>query len=335
MKLTWRIGLITLYFCITVCGCKAQKPFGDSLLTLEKVIELPEVEGRIDHLSIDTTSGIVYLAAVGSNSVEAVNILAGKVNHSITGLSEPQGVIFLPSLNLIFVTNGADGKCNFYDVNSFALKSQLNLNNDADNLRYNAKSQTIYAGYGDGGIAVIDAAAQKITAQIELDGHPESFQIDTHLNKLWANIPRLNMIEVLDLKTLTVTAKWKSEDLNGNYPMAYDEIHQRLFIGCRTSAKLLVLNSETGQKIAVMDCTDDADDIFYDESFKAITVSGGGGYIDIFKQIDADNYVAIAHVPTRRGARTSLLVESSSELIVAVPMKNGEPAELRLYKLKP
>src|SRR5437773_1444789 len=80
-------------------------------LKLEKVIPLSSVTGRIDHMDVNLKSNIVYVAALGNNSVEVVDIMRGTVLHSIKGVDEPQGVAYLPQQQEIFVANGGNGDC--------------------------------------------------------------------------------------------------------------------------------------------------------------------------------------------------------------------------------
>ena len=55
-------------------------------------------------------------------------------------------------------------------------------------------------GYGNGGIAIIDATTFNLITEIKLSGHPESFQIDETAKKIYVNIPDKKLIEVIDLK---------------------------------------------------------------------------------------------------------------------------------------
>ena len=72
------------------------------------------------------------------------------MTRSISGLSEPQGVIFIPEFNKIFAANGGNGVCEIFDGSTFKLLDQLNLAGDADNIRYDGNSNMVYAGYGKG-----------------------------------------------------------------------------------------------------------------------------------------------------------------------------------------
>jgi len=329
-------GLISLVLCcVTGCvsSCNGQSEFGKNYLTLEKVIPMPDVSGRIDHLAANESLQMIYVAALGNNTVEIADLKSGKVIRTIRGLHEPQGVEYLSLTNSIFVSNGEGGSCNFFDAATFKQMSSLDYKDDADDVRYSRGHKKVYVGYGEGGIGVINEEMKSEIGRITFEGHPEGFQVDPKTNKIWVNVPDTHKILVLDGQHLKVIDQWKFDDLSANFPMAYDSIHHRLFIGFRSPSKLIVLDSETGRRIASLPCTGDTDDLFYDADTKRIIVSGGIGYIDIFSQDNEGNYSATAHIATRKGARTSLWIPSTRQLVLAVPHRNGQQAELRVYKM--
>jgi hypothetical protein len=72
----------------------------------------------------------------------------------------------------------------------------------------------------------------------------------------------------------------------------------------------------------------DADDVFYDQASGLAFVSGGEGYVDVFR-----GAVLINHIATRRGARTGLWLPGEKELVLAVPARGGDEASLWVYKM--
>src|SRR5258708_5212828 len=100
---------------ISFTGCQAQES-GKQLLTLEKEIPLPTVKGRIDHNDNDIKHKKAFIAALGNNTLEIVNLENGKITGSIKGLDEPQGVAYIPKHQEILVANGGTGECGFYNA---------------------------------------------------------------------------------------------------------------------------------------------------------------------------------------------------------------------------
>src|SRR5438552_3463302 len=63
-------------------------------LVLARRIELPSVEGRLDHMAVDVDGARLFVAALGSDSVEVVDLRAGRRVDRIRSLHEPQGVLY-------------------------------------------------------------------------------------------------------------------------------------------------------------------------------------------------------------------------------------------------
>jgi YVTN family beta-propeller protein len=316
-------------------NCFAQTTVTNKGLQLVASIQLPNVNGRIDHLAFDSKNQTIFVAALGNNTVEVVDLKNKKVIHTIQGLHEPQGIKYIPENNIVFVANGENGKCDIYNADTYQLINSIKMPaGDADNVRYDVTAGKIFIGYGDGGISVIDAKTFKQLADIKLPAHPESFQLDVDSKKIFVNVPNAQMITTIDLDKYVISAKWKIEVAKANFPMALDETNHRLFLGCRNPAKLLVINSDSGNIIAQIDIDRDTDDVFYDSPSKQIYVSCGGGYVDIIKQVEPDKYEVTTRIESRSGARTSLFVPELNQLLVAAPALSGNEAQLMIYEKK-
>lgn len=330
-----RMQFITAYICTFILYFNCSSPLEinkqEDVLTLNAKIILPNVSGRIDHIAFDSANNLAFIAALGNNTVEAVNINTKKVEHTIRNLHEPQGIVFIPSLQRLAVANGNDGTCIFYDTRNYSVLNTIKLKGDADNIRYDKETDLLYAGYGNGAIGIIDATEMKLINSIPLDGHPESFQLDKKHNCLYINVPDADEIAVADITANKVIAKWKNTTASSNFPMASDEQNNHLFIGCRSPATLRVINTLTGKDITSIHCSGDADDVFYFNDL--IFVSAGKGYIDVFQTNDNAALKQINHIETSSGARTCFLLPAEKKLLLAVPAHGSNSAALWVYNL--
>jgi len=326
-----RLILFSILSIAVFCNCKAQESSGN-YLKLEKSIQL-QVKGRIDHLDVNLKDQVIYVAALGNNSLEVVSLLSGKVIYSIKGLDEPQGVAYIPQTKEIIVANGGSGDCYFYNSRSFEKTATIHLDSDADDVRYDSASKRIYVGYGNGGIAVIDAETHRQLTEIKLPAHPESFQIYKQLSLLFVNLPDARMIGVVDLKKSTLVNKWERQSPSANFPMALDSIHHRVFVGYRRPATLIVYDAVTGKEINNQPMAGDADDLYFDQKTSTVFVSGGDGSIFLFRKDDKNIFKQILRLPTRSGARTSLLVPQLNLFALAARADSGNPAALLIFKI--
>jgi len=302
---------------------------------LIQTIPLPGVAGRIDHLAADIKGQHLFIASLGNNTVEVVDLKTGTKIQSLSGFSEPQGIVYALEFDRIFAANGSDGTCRILDGHSFKTLNTVTIGDDADNARYDKRARRVYVGYGDGALAALDAKTGAKTANIKLAGHPEAFQLEENGNRIFVNVPSAGQIAVVNRENQTVTATWPTTGAGGNFPMALDEANRRLFVGCRSPARLLVYDTDSGKLVANMEINGDNDDLFYDAKRKCLYLSCGEGFLDVMAQRDADHYETITNLPTASGARTSLFVPELDRLYLAVPHRWGRNAEIRVFQIPP
>src|SRR5690349_18240892 len=88
--------------------------------------------------------------------------------------------------------------------------------------------------------------------------------------------------------TPPAASNWPLRGAAANFPMALDEANHRLFIGCRKPAKLLVLDTTTGDTLASIDIVGDTDDLWYDAPARRLYITGGEGCITVIEQTNAN-----------------------------------------------
>ena len=325
----------------TLCGAigmtvalAAQSGPGPSPLTFVRAIPLPGVEGRFDHFAFDVSSSRLFVAALGNNTVEVLDVKGAALVKTLPGFREPQGIAALPDARLMAVANGQGEGLQFLKTDNLGSASVVRLGDDADNVRYDAAAKRVYVGYGAGAIAAVDPANAKVIGEAKLPGHPESFQLERGGTRLFVNVPTAGLIAVIDRTAMKVTASWPVTSAKSNFPMALDETGHRLFVGCRNPAKVLVYDTLMGKEVGAFDIVGDTDDLFYDVARKRLYISGGEGSIDAFELDGASHASRIARVATAAGARTSLFVPELNRLFLAVPHRGSQQAEIRIYEIR-
>lgn len=306
---------------------------GDEL-RLAQTIPLPKVEGRLDHFSADLAGKRLFLCALGNNSVEVIDLEKAARVHSISGLGAPQGVAYAADPNRLYVANDKAGLCNIFDGRSFEPRGQIDLNDDADNVRYDPSARRVYVGYGGGGLAIIDSRSGESVGKVKLSAHPEAFVLEQEGARIFVNVPNARHVAVVDRAQEKVIATWGIDSASANFPIALDEPGHRLFVGCRSPGSIVVLDTESGNVVATMPISGDVDDVFYDEKRHRLYAICGEGTVDVIHRTDADTYKMGEKIRTAPGARTGLFVAELSALFVALPHRGSQPAEVRRYDIR-
>ena len=299
-------------------------------LELQGKIPLGDVKGRIDHLAFDPKRHRIFVAELANGSVGIVDVNDRKVIHVISGLNEPQGVAYVPSTDTLYVANGGDGSVRLFQAEDYTPVGQVDLGNDADNIRVDTAANRVFVGYGSGALAVIDPAARRKIADIPLRAYPENFQLARSSGRVFINVPQMREVAVVDRAAGKQIAAWPMNS-GGNFPMALDEETQGLLVAFRTPPGLGVFSMSQGAEVASVEVCGDADDIFIDTKRHRVYVSCGEGFLDVF-DAQSDAYRRVAHMPTASGARTSLFVPELDRLFLAVPATLGQPAEIWVFR---
>jgi DNA-binding beta-propeller fold protein YncE len=264
------------------------------------------VSGRIDHLGIDLRRKSLLVAELGNNSLGVIDLTAGKVLRRIAGLSEPQGVAYVPFSDSVFVANAGDGSVRVLGGEDLAPIGRIELGDDADNVRVDTARNRVLVGYDKGALAVIDPASLSKIADIRLKAHPEGFQINETGTQVFVNVPDAREISVVDLASGS-TGSLPVEGAGSNFPMAIDGEAHRVLVVFRSPPTLMALSSQDGHVAAQIETCGDADDVFVDRKRGRVYVSCGEGVVDVLEPDEA-GYRRLARVPTVAGARTSLFV---------------------------
>ena len=326
-------AMTALVAALAACGPPSARG-QTSALALDQTIVLKDVAGRIDHLATDEAHERLFVAELGNGSVDALDLKDGMVLGRIGALKEPQGLAYLPAFDLVAVAGGGDGAVRFYRAADLAPMGTLALGDDADNLRLDPKSGQLIAGYGSGGLAIIDPGARQLVARVPLPAHPESFQLEPGGPRLYVNLPGAHRIAVVDRALGKTVATIGTGAAFANFAMAIDPRAQRLAVVFRAPPELRVYNLLDHALVATLRTCGDADDIFLDGPRNRFYVTCGEGAVDVIAARGA-GYVSLGRIPTAPGARTGLWSAKRDRLYVAAPARGGAGARILVLKPTP
>jgi DNA-binding beta-propeller fold protein YncE len=315
----------------TVASAQSQE---SRSLVLSQTILLPNMQGGFNHMSVDVEHMRLFAAAPSNNTLEIVDLKTGKSWRSLKG-DRPPAVRYAPEFNQLYVPSGQS--LYIYGGKMLDLIASLDLGSNLDELQYNPRTKRLYVACmapDKTGIAVIAIPEGKLLGKIPLPAKLQGVAVEQKGSRIFANIPGVKQIAVMDGDQRKLLNTWLLEDVEGNSPLGLDEAHHRLFVATRHPPQLLVLDTTTGKPTAKVDIGSDADDLFYDPVNKRIYVSCGQGFIDVIEQREADHYKLSTRIPTVAGARTSTFSGKLNAFYLGVPRRGDQPAELRIFKVE-
>jgi DNA-binding beta-propeller fold protein YncE len=296
---------------------------------VEARIPLGDVRGRIDHMALDPSRQRLLVAELENGSVGIVDVKDRKVVRRLTGLKQPQGVGYMASTDTLYVANAGDGSVRLYRGADYAPAGTIELGDDADNVRVDAAARRVVIGYGDGGLAVIDAQTHDKVAEIPLKAHPEGFQLvpSDSAAQIFVNVPKIRAIAVVNLAAGAQITSWRMQVAAGNFPMAVDEDSAQVLSVFRNPPKLGIFSIGDGRLVTALATCGDADDVFVDRRRHRVYISCGEGFVEVFESRQGA-YQRGVRTATLVGARTSLFSPELDRYFVAAPAASGQPAAI-------
>src|ERR1700726_1125743 len=308
-------------------------------LKLAQTLTLPsDVKGNFDHFGVDLKNDRLFATPEGYKAVLVFELKSGKPIHTITGIGKPHAVLYREDLNRIYITDGDAGDLKIFDGKSYAILSSVKLLEDADSIGYDPKTKFLYIVNGGGDVhqtysmlSVVDTTAGKKLTDIKVDGETlEAMVLDNASPRIFLNNKAKNQVDVIDRDKRTLLTSWPITKSKTNVAMAYDAANHRLFIGCRGGG-IVVVDTDSGKEIAMLEITKGVDDVVFDPASKRLYASCDGD-ADVYQQTDANTYKSLGKVPTGTLARTALLVPELRRYFVAVPQKESNSAEIKVYE---
>ena len=327
------------------------------ILGLVETIPLPG-DGYMDHLAVDVKGQRLFVSGEAAKSLIVVDLRAGKVIHETKGLSAmPKKPFYLPDTDEVWTTLTdssvvAISGSTYEVIKTVKLSGYGDPNRGADNAAYYPANHLIYAGvevfenFGgsgqhgstDASIDIVDTKTAKLAGSIKLTGgDPAGIAIEPSGKKLYVTMGDIvdgeSHVAVVDLEKRAVIAQWPITEGPVPHTAGLDAAHHRLFVGSRTIAhtgniggghqhepgKLVVINTETGKVVQVLDSVGGADDLQYDAATERIYFVGTTGTVAVFKELDPDHFQLLGKVPTGAIAKTGLWVPELKRFYSAVP----------------
>jgi DNA-binding beta-propeller fold protein YncE len=322
------------------------------LLRLVQTSPLP-TEGYMDHMTVDVMGQRLFICGEANKSLIVVDLHSGKVIHETKGLGgNPRKPFYLAQTNEIWADLGdntvvAMSGTTYQVTKTVALTGgRGNATREPDGAAYDAANHVYYAavlskpGIMDGTIEIVDTQAAKLLGSIKMNAaDPGGLSIEPSGKRLYVVIGDLvggdSHVKVVDLEKRAVIAEWPITGGPVPHASGLDAASHRLFVGSRVKpapkgarissghryepGKLVVINTDTGKVVQVLDTVGGADEVQYDAPTKRIYLVGTTGTLEVFKQIDPDHYVSLGKVPTGAIAKTGLWVPELKRMYIAVP----------------
>jgi YVTN family beta-propeller protein len=269
----------------------------------------------IDYMTIDGQR--LYAGYASAGLVGVIDTTTSLPAGTVAGFGRTHGIAVVAGRNLGFASDSGDNTVGVFDLNTQRLLQKIPAGLDTDAIIYDPKLNLVYAANHDGKTAtLIDAATQKVVANIQLGGEPEYPQADPAKGIIYQNLEDTSELVVVDPQKQAVTQRYKLAPCEGPTGLALDAANHRLFSACR-SKHLVVLNSDTGEIVAVVPIGAGVDGAGYDPILRRVYTANGVGSMTVIQQDSADQYRVLENAPTHFGGHSLVIDPVTHRIYVA------------------
>lgn len=186
-------------------------------------------------------------------------------------------------------------------------------------------------GTKEGSIEIVNTKAAKLAGRIVMHvDEPASVALDRAGNRLYVGVGDIvngqSTVKVVDTAKRAVIAEWPIPGGPQPHVAALDPAHHRLFLGSRLGGghttepgKLVILSTDNGKLVQVLDGPGGGDEMFYDAPSSRIYFSGSTGAVAVYHEDNPNHFRLLGKVPTGALAKSGLWIPELKRYYSAVP----------------
>ena len=281
-------------------------------------------EGGWDYITFDAATSRLFVSH--GTHVQVVDAKTDSVVGDIPDTPGVHGVALANDVGRGFTSNGRDSSVTVFDTKTLAVLKRIKLDQrNPDAITYDQASGRVFTfNGGSANTTAIDVRTQKVVGTVTIGGKPEAAAPDGK-GVIFVNNEDSATVVAFDSKKLKPLHVWSLAPGESPSGLALDGVHHRLFSGC-DNQKLIVLDSQSGRKVAELPIGEGVDGVAFDASRQLIFASCGEGVLSVIHEDSPDRYTVVENAPTQRGGRTIALDAASGTVYIPTADFGPPPA---------
>jgi len=251
------------------------------------VADIPLTGGptRLDYQSLDSGTGRLYIAHLGSDLVTVFDVNKQTLVGDVKNLKHVHGVLVVPKLHRIYASATGTNELAVIDDQSLEVVARAPAGDYPDGIAYASKENKIYVsdlhGKAD---TVIDAKTNQRITTIELGGGAGNSQYDASSDRIFVTVDGREELAEIDPTTDQVVARYPLTGCKGSHGLLIDSENHLAFAACEENSKLVVFDLQSRKTTATLPVGSDPDVLAFDISLHRLYVSAESGNIAIFDE---------------------------------------------------
>ena len=256
-------------------------------LPLKVLADVPLTGGttRLDYQSLDSGSGRLYIAHLGSDLMTVFDVNKQIVVGDVKDLKRVHGVLAVPELKRVYASATGTNELAVIDDQTLNIVARVPAGDYPDGIAYAGKENKIYVSDLHGKTeTVIDAKTNQRLTTISLGGGAGNSQYDSVSDRIFVTVDGREELAEIDPNTDRVAARYPLTGCKGSHGLLIDSENRLAFAACEDNSKLVVFDLQSKKATATLSVGADPDVLAFDISLHRLYVSAESGNISIFDE---------------------------------------------------
>jgi YVTN family beta-propeller protein len=304
-------------------------------LPLKTVADIPLTGGssRFDYLSLDSQTGLLFIAHLGASIVSVFDTKAGKIVADIPDVGGVHGVLAIPELGQVYASATNDNQVAVIDEKSFKVVARIPGGIYPDGLAYDPVEHQVFVSDESGGTdTVIDTVTEARINTIQLGGEAGNTQYDPVSGHIFVAVQTLNQVVEIDPANGNITRHIPLPGCQHSHSLLIDSPNRLAFVGCDENARLLVFDIESMNVIATYTVGDTPDVLTFDHNWHILYVASESGIVSMFLE-QGRQLQKVGESPLAPGAH-AVAVDSASHQVYFPLADAGAGPVLRIMRVE-
>jgi YVTN family beta-propeller protein len=256
-------------------------------LPLRTLRDVPLTGGatRLDYQSLDSDSGRLYIAHLGSDLMTVFDVNKETVIGDVKDLRRVHGVLAVADLHRVYASATGTNELAIIDDRTLQIVARVPAGDYPDGIAYAVKASKIYVSDLHGKTdTVIDAKTNQRVATIQLGGGAGNTEYDPTSDHIFVTVHGQNQLAEIDPNSDQVIGRYPLPGCQGSHGLLIDAEHRLAFAACEENAKLAIFDLETKKMTAIQSVGSDPDVLAFDRGLGRLYVSAESGILSIFDE---------------------------------------------------
>jgi YVTN family beta-propeller protein len=258
-------------------------------LPLKVLTDIPLTGGttRLDYQSLDSGSGRLYIAHLGSDLMTVFEVNKQTIVGDVKDLKHVHGVLAVPELHRVYASATGTNELAVIDDQSLRVIARVPAGDYPDGIAYASKENKIYVsdlhGKSD---TVIDAKTNQRLTTISVGGGAGNSQYDSVSDRIFVTVDGREELAEIDPNSDQVAARYPLIGCQGSHGLLIDSENRLAFAACEENSKLVVFDLQSKKATDTLSVGADPDVLAFDTTLHRLYVSAESGNISIFEEHD-------------------------------------------------